>query len=454
MSRKARHASFISVAFPYLCSHCGKRGTTPPQFQERIAHKCYPTPEAQQKDELSTVWLQLGGRDETCCFHHRGPCLKMVKNKENTFGSRRGANRRKLAPRSTMALGLGGKGRTQTYFGSTSGIDQEAERKLIIERLKAEANMLDKKSKSKKGKSSGEKKDRKRKRKKRAPNRMHANAKEARGTVFNPTPMKGLSKKQLKVRDNNFGGKNLEPELNTKERGRSKSPEDKKKRGSIVIKNPSQEAKNLRPFNNPELETEVVEEHRLSLKTSIQKKRGSIRVGSLVFNTPLEKSQIRALHRNSTRRPNRTSIREVNTPKSESALAILQKPIEVIRLNKKGTKRRFLFIKSERIFWVKNEQLAFEILDGSRMEHDHYSHSLSMREIRQISKGCERGNFKYAEKPYNPDLCFTVVTKTKTLDVQVSESMIVRDTWVKNLNILSLDRYEREMVRAPPMPSS
>lgn len=153
LSRKARHASFISVAFPYICQHCGVRGESPPQFSESIVHKCFLTPE----DRLdgteaikTSVWLPLNERDPHCKFTHSGPCLRMIKQEKGLMkhvdknSLTDGKKKKKLKPRSTIGALTKNKGRSMTqYF---SGTDSSAD---WMENLRQESQNINKKKKRK-----------------------------------------------------------------------------------------------------------------------------------------------------------------------------------------------------------------------------------------------------------------------------------------------------------------
>jgi len=120
----------------------------------------------------------------------------------------------------------------------------------------------------------------------------------------------------------------------------------------------------------------------------------------------------------------------------ESDLARIHK---VTSVKMRNNKKRHITVKDGRLWWLKNETMATQVVNGDLSDASP-KHSLELRFVKSIETGVAGNVFttkaQNGDDSLNPDVCVSIASEDRDLNIMMEEGKIERDKWVRSLRQL------------------
>jgi len=117
----------------------------------------------------------------------------------------------------------------------------------------------------------------------------------------------------------------------------------------------------------------------------------------------------------------------------ETALAEIFK---VTSVKLRGNKKRHITVKDGRLWWLKNEAMAMGVCNGEAPAKAD-KHSIVLRLVTSVEVGIGQGSvFSMVEEEVNPDVCVSIYSEDRNLNIMMEGGKPQRDRWVHNLRQL------------------
>jgi len=114
----------------------------------------------------------------------------------------------------------------------------------------------------------------------------------------------------------------------------------------------------------------------------------------------------------------------------------LAKIHKVTSVKLRGNKKRHITVKDGRLWWLKNEVMATNVVNGD-FSNASPKHSLELRLVTKIETGIGGSNvFAMLEDDLDADVCVSINSEDRDLNIMMEEGKVVRDRWVHNLRQL------------------
>lgn len=114
----------------------------------------------------------------------------------------------------------------------------------------------------------------------------------------------------------------------------------------------------------------------------------------------------------------------------------LAKIHKVTSVKLRGNKKRHITVKDGRLWWLKNEVMATNVVNGDT-DNASPKHSLDLSLVNNIESGIAGSNvFSMVEDALDADVCVSIYSQDRDLNIMMEEGKMVRDRWVNSLRQL------------------
>lgn len=109
---------------------------------------------------------------------------------------------------------------------------------------------------------------------------------------------------------------------------------------------------------------------------------------------------------------------------------------KVTSVKLRGNKKRHITVKDGRLWWLKNETMAQNVVNGD-LSNASPKHSIDLSLVKNIQSGVAGSSvFAMVQDTLDADVCVSVESGDRDLNIMMESGKLVRDKWVNNLRQL------------------